>query len=386
MGGINVNILKSVLIINDPVREYLGLRSYLDTGNLKNGQIKEINEYSYSEKPSRANQNVHMGDIILARMKETVKVKVISKSEENLMVSTGYIILRPKLDTADTRYLYHVFNSDKFQRNKNILCTGATQKAINNGNFKRLKIPLPPLPTQKKIAAILDEADRLRNLNKNLIKKYDELSQSLFLEMFGDPVRNEMGWEKVPLKNFGKIVTGNTPSRRNEANYSSEFIEWVKTNNIPSDRTYVSKAKEYLSKEGLRNGRSVTEGSLLVACIAGSIKSIGRAALTDRRVALNQQINAIEPSKDTSSLFLFHLFRLNMVYIQDHASHGMKRMLSKGVFQEIQMIKPPIELQNQFAERIQAIEAQKAQAEVALQKSEDLFNSLLQKAFKGELV
>lgn len=287
------------------------------------------------------------------------------------------------LGDIDKNFLFYVFKSK--QSYFEIIATGATVKGIKINAIADLKIPLPPLPQQKKIAAILDAADAYRQKTKALIAKYEELAQSLFLEMFGDPVRNPMGWEKVALKSFGEITTGNTPSRKNEAFYSSRFIEWVKTNNISSSEIYVTKGKEYLSKEGLANGRSVEKGSLLVTCIAGSINSIGRSALTDRKVAFNQQINAIEPNKEVSSLFLYHLFRLSIGYIQDHATFGMKRMLSKGEFQKILMIKPPYNFQNQFAERVQAIESQKAQAQASLAQAEDLFNCLLQKAFKGEL-
>jgi len=305
--------------------------------------------------------------------------------DEKFAVSTDCFVTQPKnSDELFLKYIYYFLSG-----NIHILengFKGAGLKHISKGYISDIKIPLPPLDQQKKIAAILDAADAYRQKTKALITKYEELTQSLFLDMFGDPVRNPMGWEVKPLKDFGKIVTGSTPSRKNETYYSSKFIEWVKTGNISSEKTYITNAKEYLSEEGLKNGRFVKEGSLLVACIAGSIKSIGRAALTDRKVAFNQQINAIEPCQEVSSLFLYHLFRSSLGYIQDHATHGMKRMLSKGDFQKILMIKPPVDVQNQFAKRVQAIEAQKTQAQASLVQAEDLFNSLLQKAFKGEVV
>lgn len=299
---------------------------------------------------------------------------------EKVWVNNHAHVLTAK-DNLILEYLMYYLN----YADLTLYINGATRGKLTKSSLNGIKIPLPPLEQQKKIASILDAADACRQKTKALIKKYDELTQSLFLDMFGDPVRNPKGWEVKPLKDFGKIVTGNTPSRRNEDYYSTNFIEWIKTGNITSENQYITNAEEYLSKEGLKNGRFVNEGSLLVACIAGSIQSIGRAALTDRKVAFNQQINAIEPHIEVSSLFLYHLFRNSLRYIQDHATHGMKRMLSKGDFQKILMIKPPIELQNQFAERVQAIEAQKAQVKSSLAHAEDLFNSLLQRAFKGEL-
>jgi type I restriction enzyme S subunit len=292
--------------------------------------------------------------------------------------SSAMKILKAKEEIADIKFLYY-----------RMMKTGIDTQLHKRywiSKYSKVKIPLPPLDQQKKIAAILDAADTYRQKTKALITKYDELTQSLFLDMFGDPVKNPKGWTMKPLKDFGKIVTGNTPSRKNDANYNDKFIEWIKTNNITTEFTNVTSAKEYLSEEGLLNSRSVKKGSLLVACIAGSIKSIGRAALTDRKVAFNQQINAIEPINNINSTFLYYLFRFSSNYIQSHASNGMKRMLSKGDFQKIKMIFPNIDIQNQFADSVKAIEAQKAQAQASLAQAEDLFNSLLQRAFKGELV
>ena len=268
----------------------------------------------------------------------------------------------------------------------NLYINGATRGKLTQSSLNSIQIPLPPLDVQQKIASILDAADTLRQKDKALLAKYDELTQALFLDMFGDPVSNPMGWEKVELKKFGAIKTGNTPSRKDESNYSVNHIEWLKTDNIVQELLYVTNAKEYLSATGLSNARFVEEGALLVACIAGSIKSIGRAALTDRKVSFNQQINAIQPNSTVDSLFLYYLFKSAITHIQDFASNGMKRMLTKGVFEKIQMIKPPIYLQTQFAERVAIIEHQKTQAQASLEKSEELFNSLLQKAFKGELI
>ena len=379
-----VKILKAVDIVNDSVSEYEGERPFLSTGDLNLSTITNLELHTFSEKPSRANQNVSSGDLILARMQGTVKVKLINNEDENIIVSTGFLVLRPKSDT-DKNYLFHLLKSSNFQNDKDKLCTGATQKAINNSNFEKLEIPLPNLATQQRIAAILDQAEAIIQNNRAIVQKYDALTQSLFLDMFGDPVKNEKGWEKEELKNFGKISTGNTPSRADLKNYDNHYIEWIKTDNIIENQFHISKAQEYLSFEGAKKGRIVKENSLLVTCIAGSLQSIGRAGISNRKIAFNQQINAIEPNDNVNISFLYFLVKNSRKYIQDHASSGMKRMLSKGEFEKIKMILPPITLQNQFAERVAMIEAQKQQAQLELAKSEELFQSLLQRAFKGEL-
>lgn len=303
---------------------------------------------------------------------------------EKFAVSTDCFVTQAKNDKETfTKFVYYYLSGNMHLLENGF--KGAGLKHISKGYIEDLEIPLPPVPTQQKIAAILDKADELRQYNKQLIEKYDALTQSLFLEMFGDPVRNEKGWKKLELKKFGKIITGNTPPRNDDENYSSNFIEWLKTDNINDKYVNVTQAKEYLSEKGFSKARFVENGALLVACIAGSIESIGRASLTDRKVSFNQQINAIQPFDDVNPKYLYNLFKISKKHIQNHASNGMKRMLTKGEFEKILMIKPTLELQNQFAEQVQLIETQKQQAQETLAKSEDLFQGLLQRAFKGEL-
>lgn len=287
-------------------------------------------------------------------------------------------------ERIDLRYLKRWF-----EFSKDALIHGARGVALKNISatiVKNLKIPLPPLPVQKRIAEILDLADAYRQKTKALIDKYDELAQSIFLEMFGDPVTNPKGWERKAISETGNVVTGNTPPRNDLENYEEKYIEWIKTDNIESDHYYVTPSKEYLSKKGLAIGRSVSKGSLLIVCIAGSINSIGRAALTNRCVSFNQQINAIEVNPDTNSWFLYFLFRSIPHYIQNHASLGMKRMLSKGDLSKIKVISPPISVQTEFEKKVLEIIRMKEQMIEVAGASENLFNSLLQKAFKGELV
>lgn len=278
----------------------------------------------------------------------------------------------------DLKYLYYYLKN----RGLDDVISGSAQPQITKENLSRVKVLQLDLEVQKAIAARLDKADEIRQLNQQIINHYDELIQALFIDMFGDPVKNEKGWEKKELKYFGKIYTGNTPSRKVKEYYDQDFIEWIKTDNINSESLYVTNALEYLSEIGSKKGRVVDKGAILIACIAGSIKSIGRCALTNRKVSFNQQINAIQPNSEMNSYFLYNLLKNSSTYIQNFANNGMKKMISKSELEKINFIFPPLKLQNQFAESFIHIEAQKELAVQALQQSEDLFNSLLQQAFK----
>lgn len=243
------------------------------------------------------------------------------------------------------------------------------------------KIKIPSIEDQEKIASVLDKVDLLRNQRMQSVFLFNEYIKSIFYEIFGDPVLNTKQWHRNKIEKFGEIVTGNTPPRSNPEYYSDKFIEWIKTDNILQDSVYISKATEYLSESGIKKARSVKAGSLLVACIAGSFESIGRSALTDRKVSFNQQINAIEPYETVNSVYLYWLFKLTRKYIQEHATKGMKKILTKGAFQQIEMIMPPIELQNKFAAFADEQEQLKQKMLDQIKELDNQFQALMQKAF-----
>jgi len=165
--------------------------------------------------------------------------------------------------------------------------------------------------------------------------------------MFGDPISNPKGWTMIPLGSRCKIITGNTPSRAETENYG-EFIEWIKSDNINTPYTFLTGAQEYLSEIGFQKCRFVEAGSLLMTCIAGSINCIGNVAVADRRVAFNQQINAIVPNED-EVLYLYWLMLLSKPVIHRTINMALKGILSKGQLAEMVFPFPPVILQKQFA-------------------------------------
>lgn len=358
---------------------------------IANGEI-DFNKVGYADIFKSENYKEYLvkeGDILMSHINSVShlgKVAICDFNEHELIHGMNLLLLRAN-EKLEPKYAFYFFKSTRFSAH----LSGIINKAVNQASFsisnlKNLQIPLPPLPIQRKIAEVLDKADAIRKRSQQILTKYDQLAQSVFLKMFGDPVKNEKGWEVNPLSDFGRIVTGNTPSRKISSFYSEKSgLEWAKTDNIEEDHYYVTKAQEFLSEEGIKFGRKVPKGSILVACIAGSIKSIGRCAIVDREISFNQQINAITPSKKFNSFFLYWMLCIGRKYIQDHATDGMKRILTKAKFSQILFPNPPIELQNQFASIISQIENQKAQTQMELNRAEELYQSLLQKAFAGEL-
>ncbi len=390
-----INILDCADIINNSVVSYEGVRGYLDTGGLKSNKIVEIRDFDFNDKPSRANQNVEVGDIILARMQATTKVKVISQSESELMVSTGFIVLRPKTTIIDTNFLNYILISPFFQRKKDKLCSGSTQKAINNGNFKKLKIPLPPLDQQKKMAAILDAADAYKQKTKTLIEKYYELTQSLFLDMFGDPVTNPMGWETqsiVELVKDEKYSLKRGPfggALKKEIFVEEGYLVYEQFHALNND---FSMARYFIDEEKYNEliGFAVKPKDIIISCSGVYLGKLAIIPDKAKEGIINQALLklTLDQSKMRNDFFVFHFTQENFkkTYFDSNRGAGIPNFPPMKVFKQFPFITPPIELQNQFADRVKAIEAQKAQAQASLAQAEDLFNSLLQRAFKGEMV
>ncbi len=298
--------------------------------------------------------------------------------------TTEILPILPMEGVLDRTYLWALLLSPAFVEWASAQVSGANLPRLAPELLAKYGFTLPSLPEQQRIAAILARADRLRRLRRYALELSEGYLQAVFVEMFGDPVRNPKGWKRAKIAELGEVQTGNTPSRE-QSEFYGNHIEWIKSDNILDDQMFVSQSREMLSLEGLKQGRAVDSGALLVTCIAGSLSSVGDAALTNRRVAFNQQINAIAPGPDVDSMFLYGLIRIAQPHIQQNASAGMKHIITKSKLEELTLIKPPLSLQREFGQAARRYERLRAQQREALRQAEQLFAALLERAFRGAL-
>ena len=360
--------------------------NFTNTGKIDYANIVERD----IEKSLVENKKVLYGDIIIEKSGGSPNQPVGRvvyfdyEGDEIFLCNNFTTILRTNEKIYNKYFFYHLFFNHITKRT--LKYQNKTTGIINLQLERYLDeiILLPDKIIQQKIVAILDKADGLRRKRQQAMGLLDEFLRSTFLEMFGDPVKNPRGWEKRPLEKIGMILTGNTPPR-SKSDFYGDYIEWIKSDNINTNDFYLTKAREYLSKKGKTVGRVVPPGSILVTCIAGSKDCIGNVAIADREVAFNQQINAIVPNESVKSKFLFAQFLYSKKLVQSYATDSMKGLLIKSKFNKINFICPPLHIQNQFTVIFESVERTRERMQKSLEEMENLFNSLMQRAFKGEL-
>ena len=314
----------------------------------------------------------------------SVRAPVGPTNINNITACIGRGLAAIRCNNIERKYLLHYLrgNEEKIAS----LGSGSTFKAITIGTLKELKIPLPPIDQQKKIAAILDAADAYRQKTKALILKYDELTQSLFLNMFGDPFKGDVS----PLKNNISIVGGYAFKSKD---FIKEGLPLIKIGTVNKGYFEIDNfsflPKSYLSKYLKWNVKS---GDILMS-LTGTVGkddygNVEKATDHYENYLLNQRVAKLEPSNDVYLKdFLFGMFSNNKTKKElTKISRGVRQAnISNRDIENLKMITPSVENQKLYISAVASIEAQKAQAQASLAQAEDLFNSLLQRAFKGEL-
>lgn len=299
-----------------------------------------------------------------------------------------YIIESLSKEKLFPKYLYYFMEKyiDRLRQDS----IGGVIKYIKLGNLTEAVVPLPPLSEQKRIAEILDCADAIRRTRQETLKTCDELLRSTFLEMFGDPVTNPMGWE---VRELGEVIF-ETPTNGlyKSADEIGEGIRYLAnrslfhgfTVDLDDSRRAQVNTKE-LEKFGLSNG------DLLMNRVSVAADGVGKVAMIE-----NLEGSAIFESnmmriKLNSSLVipLFASHYLNQssmrTLIINKSNVGNQASINQKAVCSIPIFVPPMSEQTLFEERVQSVLNARQSKQLASLDEDTLFNSLVQSAFRGEL-
>jgi type I restriction enzyme S subunit len=258
---------------------------------------------------------------------------------------------------------------------------GATMKHITKDRFEDLKIPLPPLPTQRKIASILSACESAIEKRKYAMRLTDEFLKSAFLKMFGDPIKNPKGWEKIQLKDIIHIERRNvTPEEINQGTkyIGLEHIESITGKIIDLE---IVNAGQIQSNKFIFTPHHILLGKLR--------PYLNKVALPDFTGVCSTDIFPIIPkAKLTNKYFLTFLLRHNsfVSYATERSTGANLPRINTETINEYRTYLPPLSLQLTFSSLVQNVEKMKEKQRESEKELNNLFNSLMQRAFRGELV
>lgn len=308
------------------------------------------------------------GDILMSHInsvKHLAKTAIFN-SEITLIHGMNLLCLRTNKNKVNPYYAFYYLNSDLFLNQiPQITKNSVNQASFNITNLKLLKIPVPPINIQKQIVEILDKSQRLIDNRKAQIELLDDLIESVFYDMFGDPVTNSKNIEQLPLGELCNLKAGKFIKAK-------EISSFYENNKYPC---YGGNGIRGYVREYTHDISSVLIGRQGALC--GNVKLVeGKFYATEHAIVTRSSVEL-----DINWLYLM-LRKMNLNRL---ATGAAQPGLNVGKLVELDVIYPSINQQIKFSNKFKAIENQKQQMQESLRLMEDNYNSLMQQAFKGEL-
>ena len=374
-------------ISKNVVSKFEGKKKYVATGDIIENEIKSFEKVTFDNRPSRAKQIGKNGDVIFAKMKDTVKVLKISDENEENIYSTGFFVLSPT-EKINSNYLFWLLNSKKFNYEKDKRCHGATQKALNNEDLGKILIKdIPDIEQQINISDILEKTDNIIKDRKKQINELHELVKSQFVEIFGNPIINDKNIDFMEMPAVCEIIDGDRGKNYPKA---EEFFEegyclFLNAKNVTSNGfsfencMYITEEKD----KKLRNGK-LKRGDVVLTT-RGTVGNLAfyTEEIPFENVRINSGMVILRMKKDiVNEIFFIEQFKMQLDNIKNKISNGSAQpQLPIAKMNGIKVLLPDIRVQNKFAEIVKQIDKQKFEIKKSLTEMENLYNSLMNEYF-----
>lgn len=248
--------------------------------------------------------------------------------------------------------------------------------------LKESEISFPLFDEQKRIAAILDKADRLRRQRRFAQTLADSFLQSVFIKMFGNPVSNPMNWEKVKLNSLGDLDRGHSKHRpRNASHLYGGIYPFVQTGDIANSTGYIKTFRQTYSEEGLKQSKLWKSGTLCITIAA----NIAKTAILTFDACFPDSVVGFTPNQKTNVNYIQQWFSFVQRNLEETAPESAQKNINLEILRGLEIIAPPLPLQEKFAELVQKFERVRRQQREATRQAEHLFQTLLHRAFRGQL-
>ena len=295
----------------------------------------------------------------------------------------------PEKKVCDPRYVAYAIQN--MQPQMQSTANAAVVPILNKTQFLNIEVPLLPIGEQKRIACNLNKIDKLISLRKQQLAKLDELVKARFVEMFGEPIGNPMGWPVNHLVEISQLITnGNTPKGGSE-NYVETGIAFLRSQNVWRNRIDLSDVV-YIDEDTHRAMKksSVCHNDILITKtgrINTENSSLGRAALfqgKDNSANINGHVYLVRLKEGVNPRFVVTILtgEAYRKYIRKVCVGGIdKRQINLEQVEEFPIIKPPLLMQNDFATFVERVDQQKQTVQQSLEKLDLMKKALMQEYF-----
>lgn len=319
---------------------------------------------------------VRKGDLLVCEGGDTGRSAIWDR-DETILYQNALHRLRFHESVSPKFVLFYLLYLKDIGEIDNKYSKGVTIKHLVKKALLSIPLPIPPKSTQLSIVSELDKINELIRIKKEQLKDYDTLAQSIFYEMFGDPVVNEKGWE---MKTFGEcfsIGAGGTPSTKVKEYWDNGTIPWIGSNMCQNCIITETDGK-FITEEGLTHSSTklLTPGTVLVALVGATIGKVGLLRIetcTNQNVAF---IKVQETETFTSEFVYYHLMGLYGEFMK--IGQGNFKMANQGFIKLLPISLPPLPLQHSFAQKIEQIEQQKAAIQKTITDLETLLAARMQ--------
>jgi type I restriction enzyme S subunit len=361
-------------------KKYEGRKRYVSTGALEKDHINEadVENVTYEERPSRANLEAVAGDILFAKMASTEKTFVVDDVSAENIYSTGFCAVRADETKILPKCLYYFLSSPLFLEQKDKNSSGATQKAITNAGLAKITIKLPTLADQRMFVMQMDLLTDLISARKAQLEKLDQLVKSRFIELFGDPVYNSVGLPTKKLSELGSLDRGRSQHRpRNDPKLLGGPYPLIQTGEVASAGLYITDYKNTYSELGLRQSKMWKAGTLCITIAA----NIAQTAILAFDACFPDSVVGFVPNKSISAVYMHYWFGFFQKILEEQAPQVAQKNINLKILSELDVMVPPIELQDEFIAFVEQTDKSKLAIQQSLDKLELLKKSLMQEYF-----
>ena len=318
---------------------------------------------------------VHKGDVILSNSMSFGKPYILGIDG---CIHDGWLVLHDNNNTFSKDYLYYVLSSPIMYSNFTQLAVGGVVNNLNSNIVREVVVAIPPLSTQLSIVSELDKINELIRLKKEQLKDYDNLAQSIFYEMFGDPVVNEKGWDFKKIGEIGTVERGAGISKKDFVEDGLPCIHYGQLHTIlgPTTRHHHSCIPEsLLPKYKIAHTNDVIM-AITSEDVEGSCKST--AWLGNYDIVIGSDAAILHHEQDGTFLSYYTMTKAFFNEKSKYAKGFKVTHISAKELGKKTLPLPPLPLQQLFAQRIELIEQQKAEIQSTIADLETLLASRMQ--------